>query len=103
MVIKCNSQRERVQEHSQVKRVEGPHEPQIVEYIADVEIEEDNFEPEKCMVDNEGGITVDFSYKRKLQSFGKSKKRPVYLYLVYSHVFARLNLYTSYNTSGRRV
>ncbi|XP_011684673.1 PREDICTED: uncharacterized protein LOC105448012 [Wasmannia auropunctata] len=29
-----------------------PHEPQIVEYIPNVEVEEDNFEPEECIVDN---------------------------------------------------
>ncbi|XP_032682282.1 uncharacterized protein LOC116849335 isoform X2 [Odontomachus brunneus] len=51
-----------------------PHGAQVVEYITAAEEEEDNFEPEECIVDNEGG-KVDFSYKRKAVEFWKSGKK----------------------------
>nr|XP_012217798.1 PREDICTED: uncharacterized protein LOC105669421 [Linepithema humile] len=51
-----------------------PHGAQIVECITVAEDEEDSFEPEECIVDDEGG-KVDFSYKRKAVEFWKSGKR----------------------------
>lgn len=51
-----------------------PHEAQVVEYITPAEKEEDSFEPEECIVDDEGGKT-DFNYKRKAVEFWKAGKK----------------------------
>src|SRR5436190_1637788 len=48
-----------------------PHGAHVVEDITAAEEEEDNFEPEECIVDNEGG-KVGFNYKRKAVEFWKS-------------------------------
>ena len=51
-----------------------PHEAQVVEPITPAEKEEDSFEPEECIVDDEGG-KVDFNYKRKAVEFWKAGKK----------------------------
>jgi len=51
-----------------------PHGAQVVEYITPAEEEEDSFEPEECIVDDEGG-KIDFSYKRKVVEYWKSGKK----------------------------
>jgi len=47
-----------------------PHSAQVVDYITPEEKEEDegSFEPEQCIVDDEGG-KVDYSYKKKAVEF----------------------------------
>lgn len=51
-----------------------PHGVQVVEYITPAEKEDDRFEPEECIIDDEGG-TIDFHYKRKAVEFWKGGKK----------------------------
>jgi len=64
-------------EHDYVLEFADPSEPhgaQVVENITPAEEEEDSFEPEECIVDDEGG-KIDFSYKRKAVEYWKSGKK----------------------------
>jgi len=64
-------------EHDYVLEFADPSEPhgaQVVEYITPAKEEEDSFEPEECIVDDEGG-KIDFSYKRKAVEYWKSGKK----------------------------
>lgn len=64
-------------EHDYVLDFADPSEPhgvQFVEYDLPEEMEEDNYEPQECTVDDKGGV-VDTGYKRRAVEFWKSGKK----------------------------
>jgi len=84
-------------DHDYVLDFEDPSEPhstQVVEHITPPEKEEDegSFEPEECVVDDEGGI-VDFSYKRKAVEFWKSGKKACRTLSAVQHKFRKVKSY----------